>query len=64
MNESCSACRWWVLEPAIIRSDRVRVGECRRRSPRAIVGKDGRQHTNFPQSREDTFCGDHSELGK
>lgn len=58
LNNPCRTCRWWVAMPnQLDRADAARIGTCRRSAPRLMEGRDGRQHSNFPQMREDGFCG-------
>ena len=56
---TCAKCVFWEHQEWIERGDGIRVGKCRRHSPRAIQGRDGRIHANFPLVHEQEWCGDH-----
>ena len=56
-ERTCTACRWWVIEPHFWANDGAQMGKCRRNVPKLVEDKHQRLHSGFPHMREDGFCG-------
>lgn len=57
---TCASCILWDIVPEIRRPDGRRVGQCRRHAPTLYTGADGRQHSSWPTTPEDAWCGEHA----